>query len=490
MQTTDAKKKIAWNAVYNAIYSTLDIAFPLVTTPYLSRILLADGIGRINYAKNITAWFVAFASLGIPIYGTREVARAKKNNESLNKITSELFVINMLCTSFCMFVYILVINSIPFFKERKLLLLITGIRLALNVFSVDWFYKGIENYGYITRRSFTIKLLSLIAIFIFVRAYSDYYCYAAIQSIAIAGNNLFNFAHMRKYCRFDFKDLNYSRHIKPILVLLATYLAVNVYALLDTTMLGVLCSDTVVGYYTNCHKIIGTITSLTASLSAVLLPQLVVYFEAGDIATIKNVAQKALSVIVMICAPASIGLALVSRELVTVYLGSNFLPCIKTMILFAPFVLITTIGNLFGTQLLMTFNKEKEMLISVLVGVVSNITFNSLLIRKYMQDGATIASVVTELVVMIVQVYLVNREITITWNMKSIQRSLLSSLVMSIVVMLVKYLCDGMFVKLLLSIVLGSGTYFAMCYVTKNEALYFILSILKQNKRRKGRMAD
>ncbi len=473
------KKSLSVNFVYNAAYNMLNAIFPLITVPYLSRIIMADGLGKVNYAQNIVSWFVLFAALGIPRYGIREIALVKENNKLLNKTFSELFIINFISTVTTSLFYLLVIWYLPYFLSRKNLFLVAGIQLFFNIFNVDWFYQGLEEFTYITKRSFFVKIVSLVAMFVFVQSYEDYIIYALIQSMAIVGNYLFNFLHLRKYVKLDVKKIKFRKHLSPIFVLLSTQLAINIYALLDTTMLGVMTSDVIVGYYTNCHKIISTIAVVTASLGGVMLPKLVRYNDENQINELKNLAQKALNIIIVICIPITIGLILISEDIVNIMFGSDFMPCIVTMQIFSPFILFTTVGNLYGTQLLMTFKKERALFVSVVLGAIVNILLNYMLIPSYLQNGAAFASVITECIVMIIQIVFVSKNIRLKLQKKFVITICFMTGGLVVVVEVIKLIVSNTVMELALSVLCGGMTYLVLGLLTKNTTVIYLKEYLK-----------
>lgn len=474
------KKSLKINFFYNAIYNGLNVLFPLLTIPYVSRILLSDGLGKVNFANNIITWFLLFASLGIPRYGVREIAKNRENNDNLNKTFSELFFINFISTLVSYITFIIMIMVIPYFEGRIILFLVVSIQLALNIFNVDWFYQGMEEYKYITNRSFIIKVLSLIAMFIFVKTKDDYIIYALIQSLAIAGNYCFNFIYLKKFVKIVFKNIEFSRHIKPILILLSTQLAVNIYSLLDTTMLGVWCSDSVVGYYSNVHKVIKTISVVSASLGSVMLPRFVVYIKDKNLDNLEGLFNKVLKIIILLCLPISIGLFMISKELVLIVFGNDFNPCIITMKIFSPFILFTTVGNLFGTQLMMAYGKEKQLLKTVIIGSIVNFCLNLILIKLlFEQNGVAFASVLTEFIVMSMQILCVKKIIKIKINKEFILKTIVSNILMLIIMLIIDITINNLYMSLSLKILFGILIYFISNLLLKNQTIMESLEIVK-----------
>ena len=212
-------KSLFKNTIYNALYNGLNIIFPLITIPYLSRILLSDGLGLVNYSRSIVSWFLIFASLGIPRYGVREIAKIKDNRNKLNKTFTELFLYNLLSTCICAVIYMLVISDVSLFSNHYLLYMVTGIQLFLNILNVDYLYQGLEEYVYITKRSFVVKAISLLCMFIFVKEKQDYIIYALIGAAIVcfilrtAKNRmqLRNELHLREMEKSKLEELNHAK---------------------------------------------------------------------------------------------------------------------------------------------------------------------------------------------------------------------------------------------------------------------------------------
>ncbi|HGS1091612.1 TPA: oligosaccharide flippase family protein, partial [Streptococcus pneumoniae] len=180
------------NSLYNVAYRMLNIIFPLVSATYTARIILASGVGEVSFAQNVVSYFTTIAAMGIPNYGIREIAKTRNKAEATNKVFSELFLINGLSTLLCSIVYLILILTFNSIFDNTSMYLAVGLTLVFNFLNIDWFYQGKEDYAYITKRSFSIKLISLFSLFIFVRDTDDAVNYALISSLAIGGNNIFN----------------------------------------------------------------------------------------------------------------------------------------------------------------------------------------------------------------------------------------------------------------------------------------------------------
>ena len=267
-------KSLAKNSVYNIIYKCSNLVFPLIISAYVSRILLAEGIGKVSSAQNIVTYFTLLAALGLPTYGTKVVAAHGNTRESRSKVFSELFCINAVSTTVCTILYYLMVFEIPYFQQRKELSIVCGLAIVFNIINVDWFYQGREEYGYIMIRSVIVKIASLLAIFVLVKDSNDFLAYAVIVTLSKVVNNIYNIIHLRKYATLTFSGLNIRKHIKPVVVLLAASIAIEIYTLADTTMLTFIHGDAVVGYYTTARKGIDVIRTMLTAICAVFVPRL------------------------------------------------------------------------------------------------------------------------------------------------------------------------------------------------------------------------
>ena len=271
------------------------IAFPLVSSAYVSRILLPTGVGKVAYAQNIASYFITFAALGVGSYGVREIGKNQNNKSQYSRTVIELLIITFISTLICSLIYYGMVFSLPYFQNNKTLYYAVGIQLILTAANVDWFYQGMEEYGYITIRSVIIKILTLIGIFTFVKTKDDLVPYALLSSIALAGNNIVNVIHLKKYLvKIDLHKIELKRHIRPLLVLLSTGFAVELYTKLDTTTLGMLTSEECVGYYNYATKITSIVVNLAASVSTILLPRFSLYREQNRLDQLKKTMEKSL----------------------------------------------------------------------------------------------------------------------------------------------------------------------------------------------------
>ncbi len=463
------QKSMASNFVFNMLYNAMNLLFPLITIPYVSRALLPGGIGKVNYALNIVTYFMILAQLGIPKYGVREIAKARDDKKELSQTFFEIFSINFVSTAVALVLYYSIILGFQPFPGRTEIFLVAGLSLAFNFMNCDWLYTGLEEYRYVTVRSFLVKLTSLVLILLFVKSVDDAIIYALVYCVGIGGNHLFNVIHARKYLCWPSASFQLKRHLRPIVVLLSTNIAVELYTQLDTTMTGMICGDECVGYYTNTAKLMRLVVTMITTVGAILLPRLSYHYKNGNRDIFNDYIAKALKIILYFSIPAMIGIFFLSEPIVRIALGEEFLPSSITLKILCFLIPVLAVGNLFGSQILMITNHEAKLMKSVMAGAVVNLILNSFLIPIYQQNGAAIGSVIAELTVMTLQICYASKYVSICVGKKYVI-SLLGANVM-----------------------IGAGTWFLRSKVTFGimnlaasvlgiAAIYFALSLAFQNE--------
>jgi len=473
------EKSILKNAIFNVLYRIMNMVFPLVTSIYVSHILMADGVGKVGSAQNIAQYFVLLAPLGLANYGTREIARIRNEKALADKIFSELFLINAGSTFVCVTIYFSLIFSSSWFAEDRLLFCIAGLPIVLNVFNVEWYYQGYEEYVYIAVRSVVVKLLSLVALFIFVKDKQDYITYALIYSLGIVGNYFFNVINLfKRHIKFQIKSLEFTCHFKPLFTLFASNLAIEVYTLLATTMLSVACNESIVGYYTNSVKMVRILVGLITAVGSILLPRLSYYCENNRVEECSKLVSRVVSVMIFLALPGGVFVYLLADILVVVMFGISFVPAIVTVQIGTILIYVLGFSNLFGTQVLLTFDQEKKLLLAVFIGAISNFVLNLILIPEYQHNGAMVASVISETIVTIMTWRMSVKYIQVKLEKLDIVKSVICTGIAGTVVWLVKGWLGQDFLSLIMSIVSGGMTYILLCLFFRmnivTELFYYI----------------
>ena len=272
------------NFIMNALLTMSQFIFPLITFPYVSRILLPEGTGKVSFATSVISYFAMFAQLGIPTYGIRACARIRDDKEKLTRTVQELFIINFTMSLISYLALFGAIILVPRLRQDKILFLIVSLTILFNAIGMEWLYKALEQYTYITIRSIIFKFIALILMFLLIHQKNDYVIYGGISILASSASNIFNFIHVHKYISLKpVGNYNFKRHLKAVAVFFAMSCATTVYTHLDTVMLGFMATDTDVGYYNAAVKIKTILVSIVTSLSVVLLPRASYYVEHNEL---------------------------------------------------------------------------------------------------------------------------------------------------------------------------------------------------------------
>lgn len=399
-----SKKSLRLNFVMNIILTISGFIFPLITFPYASRILLPEGMGKVSFATSIVSYFALFAQLGIPMYGIRICAQVRDNRDELTKTAQELFIINMIISGVVYFVFIGALLAIPRLQEERSLFFVVGSSLLFNAFGVEWLYKALEQYTYITFRSIIFKLVSIVAMVALVKHQNDYVIYGGISIFASSASNIFNFFHAHKYIGFrPVGNYNFKRHLKPVVVFFAMSCATTIYTNLDTVMLGFMKTDVDVGYYTAAVKIKIILVSIVTSLSAILLPRASYYVENDMKVEFQRITCKAVNFVFLIAAPLMIYFMLFAKEGILFLSGDTYSGSILPMQIIMPTLLFIGLSNIMGIQILVPLGREKVVLYSEIAGAVVDLIINWILIPSMASAGAAIGTLVAEEVVTVWQ---------------------------------------------------------------------------------------
>ena len=462
------------NSFFNVSYKLLNILFPLITTVYVSRIILAEGVGKVTAAQNILSYFAVIAPLGIPTYGVKKIAESRDSSIKLNKVFTELFIINAISTIVCCFLYYMLIFVNSHFRERQTLYAVIGVSLFFNLFNVDWFYQGIEEYGYIMIRNAVVKAVAMLSLIILVKDTSDYFAYAIISSGALVANYLLNAIYIRKYVKFSFDNIVLRYHYKPIIMLLATTIAIEIYTLVDTSMLTFLCGDEAVGLYDNSTKIIKALRGIVTAVCAVFLPRMSYCFFNNELNRFKKMIELGYSILITLSLPVIIGLLFVADDVIITFLGNSFCGAIILTQILSLSILTVALSGFFGNQVLIVIGKEKILFISTVIGATINILFNYLLINLYGPMGAAVASVITEFGVVIFQVYILRKEYLPKMNITFYLSVFISLLVMSVFLDMCSKVIDNTINRIFISVIGGALVYVISLIITRNEVYLFV----------------
>lgn len=475
-------KSLKVNFIMNVIFTlTSYILFPLITFPYISRILMPAGMGKVSFARSFISYFVLVSELGIPTYGIRACARVRDDHEKLTRTAHELLFINL---SMCLLSYLVLVVSllyIPRLQSDRELYVIISATILLNAIGMEWLYKALEQYTYIAIRSLLCNTIALIAIFLLIHRQQDYTIYAALSIFAGSASNILNFIHVRKYISTEWMGkYSLKRHFRPILTFFAIACASTIYTSLDNVMLGFMKTDADVGYYDVALNIKTVLVYLVTSLGGVLLPRASYYVENGMMDSLKEIISKALNFVFLMASPLAIYFMIFARESIFLLSGRAYAGSILPLMIISPTVLFIGITNLLGIQILVPLGKENMLLCSVITGAALDFIINFIFIPKFAASGAAIGTLAAEIAVFIVQYGCLKNEIQRVFAGIHYGRIFAAILIGCLLSVWTKLLPANPFIVLAVSAVLFFGGYVLFLLIRREQLAVEILQDVRR----------
>ncbi len=386
------------NFLYNTILSLSQVIFPLITFPYVARILNPEGIGVISFVDSICRYFILFSALGIPIYGIREVAKIKHDKEKLNILFSELILIHFLLTILFLVIYFSIVFFFNKLYENLDFYYIGAFMILSNVFLIEWYFQGVGKFKFLTIRSLVIKIVSTVAIFFLINKKEDSKIYFLIWTIMSSLNALVNFYYSRKTVtlKMNFNYTNIKIHFKPLMYIFSSIAFISIYTLLDTILLGILSNSKSVGLYATALKIAKIPVLFIGSLGSVLIPKLSEYHHIGEKIHFNNMILKSLNFVFTISIPIIFIILGISKELIYMFAGSDFHNSYIILNMLSVLGLLIGISNIFGLQILIPMSKDKYFMFSVAVGTIVSLISNFIFIPLYNEIGAGLSFILAE----------------------------------------------------------------------------------------------
>lgn len=405
-----ARVSITTNFLMNALLTASNFIFPLITYPYVSRILLPAGTGKVSFATSLVYYFTVFAQLGIPTYGVRLCAGLRDDRKKLSRAVQELLLIQLITTLIAGIAFVLAIFSVPRLQQEKQLYMVVGAGIIFQLLGMEWLYRALEQYQYIAKRSLIFKAIAVVMMFLLIRAEKDYVIYGALSIFASSASYVCNFINSRKYVDlFPPQKLKLRNHLKPILVFFAMSCAVTLYSHIDTIMLGFIKTDAEVGYYNTAIKVKTIMVSFITSLSVVLLPRAAYYRQHGMLKQFEMISRKSLNFSTVAASPIALYFIIFAAPAVYLLSGSLYAPSILPMRIIMVSLVLIGISYAIGMQILVPLGKERSVLYSEISGAVVNIISNAILIPAFSTTGAAISNVLAEGTVLLVQLVAVRR---------------------------------------------------------------------------------
>ena len=397
-------RSVKANYLFNLINSASQLLFPLITFPYASRIMMADGIGQVNFFQSIISYISLFTCLGIPMYAIREIAKVRDNLEKMTRTTVEILLLHAFLTLFGYIIVAAICMTVAKVQTDIPLFLILSVSIFFTAIGCEWFYQGIEDFKYVAIRGIVVKTVSVLLLFLLVKSKEDILWYGAYTVFGVLGGNIFNFIRLRKYLHRDFvgfSKLHPFKHLKPALHIFVFNVIASIYLQLNNVLLGFMKDAEAVGYFTAATKLMVIAVGLSSALGTVMMPRTSNLVAENKMNEFKELVQKSYDFIIASTIPLTIGLMFVSPYIILVLCGVNFTPAILTSQIIALNVLMIGVSNVLGMQILYPMNQINIVILSISIGAITNLLLNLILIPRYGHNGTAIAYMLAETLVSI-----------------------------------------------------------------------------------------
>ena len=475
------------NQFFNMAMQVLNLLFPILAIPYTTRLFGPDILGEVNFANSVVQYFILIASAGIPVYATREIAKARDNASLLRKKFKELSILQIAFTVFSLLIYSIVIVSIERFRNYIYLYIFLGLQILSYSFNFVWFLQGIEKYRYAAISTFISKLINVILIFTLLKKREDFYIYAFIVGVTLVINAAINMIcsiNLLKHFKSEEKlNINYTTvksHVYSIMVFFLSNVAIKVYTAMDQTMLGVLDSSESVAYYSMSIRLEKVVVTLITSMAVVMIPRISNSIKNNKLEDVKKYVSMSINIVYLIAIPAIFGVLAIGEEIISIFLGEEFLQSIGVFKLVSSLFVIIGLSNVFGMQIMIPYGKEKKFTIILSVSAILNFIVNLILIPRLSYYGATFATIFAELVVTVWMYFEVKKLIGKIPEVFNINRILVPSVVFYLVIKFgIKYVLTSNILIILTSIPIAGVIYTIGLIIMKEPMIMSGIDILK-----------
>lgn len=416
------------NFAFNSILLVSQYIIPLIVFPYISRVFGVEKIGLVNFADSIINYFILFSTLGLSIVGVRETAKNKNNPENLNKVFTEILSIHLILTTVILIAYVATILYFDKFKDNQVLFLIGASKLLFNVFLIEWFFSGIENFKFITIRSIAIKVIYVVLLFFFVTKQDDYLIYFGLTCLITIVNAVVNFYYARKYISLSFKGIELRTHIKSISTIGLYLILSSMYTTFNVAYLGIVSTNQSVGYYTTSLKLYTIILGFFSALNTVLIPRLSSLVAEKKDEAFNDLIQKSILFVSTFCFPVIMFGIVLAPQIIMILTGPGYEGAIICFRIIMPLIFIVGIAQILSNQILMSIKKDKELAITSFVGASLGITLNIWLVPLYKEVGTSVVVLASELSVTCLLYYFCMTRAKVRLPFNGILRNFLFSL--------------------------------------------------------------
>lgn len=474
------KKSIGINAIVNGVKTLLSIAFPLITYPYISRILQVENLGKYNFSYSIIDYFYLFSALGIATYAVREGAKYRNSRKEISRFASEVFTINVFSTVISYIALFALLASSGKLQAYKTIIIVLSISMVFTTVGCEWVYTIYEEYLYIALRTLAFQLLSLILLFVLVRSKDDVIKYAFIIVISNSGANLINLLGLKKYCKIRVCfSKNILIHLVPILILFANSIATRIYVNSDITILGLLTNDYKVGIYTIASKIYSITKQVLSAVIIVSIPRLSLLWAEHKKKEYDELANRILYMLVTLVIPATVGLFALSKQIVLLISTKEFISAYIPLGILSGALFFCLFNWFFTSCVLIPAKREKKVLLATISSAAINVMLNFILIPYIEESAAALTTLIAEACSLLICVWNSRDIISIKFNLRDICSTALGSIYILIICSVVKNNINNSLLCIVVSIVVSVVGYAAILFLMKNNSVMYVYHAVK-----------
>lgn len=467
------KKSIKKNYVYNLCYQIFLLLTPLITTPYVSRVLGAKVIGTVSYIDSVVAYFILFANMGITTYGQREISYVQNSREKMSFVFWNTKIFQFIIDFIVILVYFIFVS----FQKHSVIYGVYSLNIFAVFMDITWFFQGIEEFEKIILRNIIFKITNIIYIFIFIKSSDDIIVYVFGICFFALLSNISLWFYLPKYIdKINWKRLYPLKNIKTVISLFIPTIAIQIYTVLDKTMIGIITQNSYEnGFYEQALKISKMVLIVVTSLGTVMIPRIGYYFEQKNIEEIRRLMYRGYRFVWLLGVPLCLGLIVVSPNFVPWFFGKGYEKVIDLIQILAFLILSIGINNVTGMQYLIPTKKQKIFTITVIIGAFTNFILNIILIRYYLSIGAAIASVVAESTIAVVQLIMVKRELNILIILKEGIHYFIAGVIMAMGLLFLSKNFVSSMLNTIIMVLIGTTIYIFILILLRDE--FFLTNI-------------
>lgn len=475
-------KSVKVNYIFNLVNTISGVLFPLITFPYASRVMMADGIGHVNFYSSIIQYITLLSCLGIPMYAIREIAKVRDDRALRDKTAIEILLLHTMLTILGYVGVAVIAATVAEVQVDIPLFLILSLTIFFTAIGCEWFYQGVEDFKYITIRGLIVKVVSVVLLFVLVKTKDDLYWYAGYTVFGVLGGNIFNFFRLRRYISLkaiNIKELRPLRHLLPALHIFALNLVISIYIQLNSIMLGFMSGDTAVGLFTAANKISHILLGFSGALSTALLPRMSNLAASNDKVKFRQMYRKSMRFIVGLSLPLMIGLIITAPILIPLFAGETYQNAIVTLQLLAPTVLIISMSGVAGIQTLYPMGKVNLVILTTGIGAIVNFILNLWFIPLYSQDGAAMSTTIAEIAVTGSMLFVARKHVSYKFKSHSYFCYFMASFIMLACLFPLKDVNMDNIIKLLAIFIVGIMSYAVTLFLTREELFMGIVESVR-----------